>query len=128
MLSKDVMKFIAKSKSMSRDLLRASVQEMTVRASQPRDKGGNMPLVTGFLRNSGLGSVNQLPSGVSSPDNATATVLVINRLELGDRYYYGWVADYARFMEAKYAFLRLAQQDWQQIVFEQARKIRDGVT
>lgn len=126
MLSKDVMKFIAKSKSMSRDLLRASVQEMTVRVSQPRDKGGNMPIVTGFLRNSGLGSVNQLPSGISSPDNATATVLVINRLELGDRYYYGWVADYARFMEAKYAFLRLAQQDWQQIVFEQARKIKDG--
>lgn len=105
----------------------ASCQELTKQVQTSRAKGGNMPVDTGYLINSGHAAINQIPSGTSQPGQAYdfgPSLLVVNSLKVGDRYVFGWTAKYARFMEAKYAFVRLARMDWKQIVKRTAIKVR----
>lgn len=101
-----------------------SVQELVLQANEPRAKGGNMPIRTGFLVNSTSAAINSVPTGQSvAPDNysqsswdMTDFLLVVNAAEIGDRVTVGYTANYAQYMEARYAFLRLAAQNWPQIV------------
>lgn len=105
-----------------------SLQELVEEVQTPRAKGGNMRIDTGFLRASGQGSIGSMPTGPSRrPDDTEAryddgsavpdtTVLTIARLKLGDVFYFGWTANYAKYREAKDAFLRRGVQNWQKIV------------
>ena len=85
-----------------------------------------MPVDTGFLRNSMLGDVNKIPSGESSPANTMTVVLAINRVQVGDVLYIGWVANYARKMEARYAFMRGAAQNWGRFVQAAAKRLENS--
>lgn len=123
--------FVAKSDARMTAVFRQSAQDLINEAQEPRGSGGNMPVDTGFLRNSGQAQLNTLPSGESmKPDNfaggtwdAQEAVLIINQAKLGDRIIFGWTANYAPYMEARYGFLRLAAQNWQQTVTKNAKRL-----
>jgi hypothetical protein len=123
---KQVTSWARKSEMRLEAVLKTAVQDMVEDAQTPRDKGGRMPVDTGFLRNSGNASINKLPSGGSSPSNMSAVPMVINKAKIGDTIYFGWTANYAQYMEAKYAFMRLAAQRWGQFVKMAARRIEQS--
>ena len=108
-----------------------SVQEVAKTANKPRAKGGYMPVDTGFLINSLTAAINSIPSGRGKqPDgynqqawDATPVLLVVNKAKIGDRVTLGWTANYAIYMEARYGFMRLAAQQWPQIVKRVTRRV-----
>lgn len=112
---------------------RASIQDLVEEAQEPRGSGGNLPVDTGFLRSTGDAAIDKLPVGESqnpggsfswSPETA---LLVINRAQLGDTVFFGWTAEYATYMENRYGFVRLAIQNWSQIVNNASRRIEREV-
>lgn len=118
--------FVGRTETRINAVVQTAAQDMVARVQRPQAKGGNMPVVTGTLKNSLMAGKRGMPSGTSSPQNATQVALAITRLELGDDLWLGYVANYARAMEARYAFVRLAAQQWQQLVDGAARKVRSS--
>ena len=108
-----------------------SVQELAKEANTPRAKGGNIPVDTGFLINSLTAAVNSVPRGASkAPDgfaatdwDATPLIIAVNNAKIGDRVTIGYTANYAQYMEARYAFLRLAAQNWPGIVTKVTKRV-----
>lgn len=115
--------------------LKDAAQELSEQANESRFKGGNMPIDFGFLRNSYVGALNSIPEGESERQgnyraadfDMTPALLAINSVKLGDRLVLGWSANYAKHMEAKYSFMRLAAQDWSQICKRSAKKMRASI-
>ena len=107
-------------------VVKQSAQDVGEIAQRPVAKGGNMPIDTGFLRNSLVAGLNGTTS-LSGPD---AYVLAIAGAELGDTIFFGWTASYARFVEygtqgrAGRFFMLNAAQQWPQIVARNAEKAR----
>ena len=111
-------------------IFRESVQRVIEEMLKPRAKGGNMPVVTGFLRASLVMSKSEMPAmrdGAVPTEGATYTeddsvILVIAGADLGDTLYAGFVAAYARAQNygfgshRGYLFLEMAAQKWQEIV------------
>lgn len=108
----------------------------------PTAKGGRMRVDTGFLRASGRGAINVMPSGPSEKpadapvgqytgiyDNFDAYPLgaVIQDLELGDTFFFGWTANYAEVRETYDGFVSVAVQDWQGYIDRATNKLRDKV-
>ncbi len=101
-----------------------SVQRTVEAAQTAVSAGGNMPVVTGFLRASGKASLGEPEVAVSfKPDeddsfryDATAASLTIAGAAITDTVYFTWTANYAAYVEAKRGFVRLAVQQWPQIV------------
>lgn len=92
--------------------------------------GGNMPIDTGFLRaslqgslNGGLPALRDNPGGSHNYDGGQIN-LVIAGAKLGDTITMAYGANYARFMEERYAFVRLGAQQWQQVVNEVANEAK----
>lgn len=103
-------------------------------AQQTVYKGGKMRVDTGFLRASGIAALNSIPAGESvgrkrqpgetekplsdypTVDDYTKSV-TLNRalaeMEVGDVFYFGWTARYAKYREAYDGFLESALQNWQ---------------
>lgn len=108
-----------------------SIQDLAKEANEPRAEGGNMPVITGFLRNSLAAAINSIPTGESTPPegfisadwNPTEIVVVVNQAKIGDRVTLGYTANYAPYMEARYSFVRLAAQNWPQIVKRVTRRV-----
>jgi hypothetical protein len=74
--------------------------------------GGNMPVDTGALRASQVGQPGSMPG-----DGGETVAAALIRWKPGeDEFYVGWYMEYARAMEAKYGFMRLAAQKWDEIV------------
>lgn len=117
-------------------VFRTAAQSMIEEAQTPTDKGGNMRVDTGFLRNSGTAALNSIPTGSALQGqtfrqvdwDAAPSVLVINRAKIGDRIVFGWTANYADVRERKDGFMRLAAQNWPQHVKRAAAKVRKEVT
>lgn len=115
--------------------LKESAQDLTEQAQKPRAKGGRMPIDTSFLVNSLTATIGGVPSGQGQPPpgytqqqwNASPITLVINQVKLGDRLVLGYLAEYAPEMEARYAFVRSAAQNWNQIVFKAAQRVERTV-
>lgn len=107
-------------------VVKQSAQDVGDLAQRPVAKGGNMPVDTGFLRNSLVAGLNGTTS-LSGPD---AYVLAIAGMELGDSVLFGWTANYARYVEygtqgrAGRFFMLNAAQQWQAIVARNAEKAR----
>lgn len=109
-----------------------AVQETVEDAQTPRGRGGRMPVVTGFLRGSLVGSVGSMPSGPTKPDSDKPTIsgdgiaaalLRWNPVK-GESIFVGWSAVYARPMEYRYGFMRGAADKWPDTVDRVARKVR----
>jgi len=122
----------------SRDLeliFKESAQELFAAAQTPVAQGGNMPVDTGFLRNSFVAGLNGSTS-LTGPD---AYVAAIAGAKLGDVVFGGWTAKYAARIEFGFSgqdslgrtynqdgrgFARKAAMEWQQIVQRNAAKVR----
>lgn len=122
----------------SRDLeliFKESAQELFSKAQTPVAQGGNMPVDTGFLRNSFVSGLNGSTS-LTGPD---AYVAAIAGAKLGDVVFGGWTAKYAARIEFGFSgqdslgrtynqdgrgFARKAAMEWQQIVQRNAAKVR----
>lgn len=127
-------KWITSVQSRVSTVEKQSAQDVVKLAQVPRGKGGNMPVRDGFLRNSGVAALNNLPSGEGTkPKGYSATdgwseqqvMLTIFRAKPGDIIYFGWSANYARYMERRYGFMRLAAQKWDRIVAKNAAKLKN---
>lgn len=87
-------------------VMKTAVQDMVRDMQEPVAKGGRMPVDTGMLRNSGLYSTDLIRW---NPETESIT--------------WGWTANYAPFMDARYGFMRLPIQEWPQYVENAARKV-----
>jgi len=131
----DVNAWTRKTQARLEAVFKSSVQEVARQAQVPQEKGGNLPVDTGFLRNSGQAALNRMPSGDSFQDASDsagkqvmdATAVTIARANLGDAIIFGWTAEYAPFMEARYAFMRTAAANWRSIVAREADRIKARV-
>ena len=120
--------WVAKSQARLDAVWKTAAQDIAREVQTPSAKGGKMRVDTGYLRNSFAADINTTPSGDgNSPYTAGPISIVINRAKIGDRVVFGWGANYAINMEAKYSFVRSAAQNWQQIVDKSAQKVRAGV-
>ena len=134
--AKQVGSFVAASEDRMLAVFRQSAQDVVNDAQQPRAKGGNLPVATGFLRSTGDSAINALPVGETDPKDKNgvyqwggdAALAVINRAKLGDTIFFGWSANYAKYMEARYGFMRLAAQNWDQIVQTNAKKLERAIS
>jgi len=125
--------FIAKSKKNTLILIQQSVQDVVNDAQTPVKQGGRMRIKTGFLRWSGQGSLNGMPTGPSrgelKEDNsyqyeASLTSLKINEMTIGSTFHFGWTANYAKYRELHDGFLETSLQNWSQIVAKNTEEIR----
>lgn len=136
-LDQDLDKFVRKSEERMLAVARQSIQDVANEAQKPVGKGGRMRVKTGFLRASGRAAVGKMPSGQSmKPADATdgqftydsdSITSALAKLKLGDTFYFGWVANYARYREVFDGFLSTALQNWDQYVASNARKLRDRI-
>lgn len=103
--------FAEKARRRQTGIFRASAQALAEMANVPRAQGGNMPVDTGFLRNSLAASSSGMPATGAAPPQ-----VVLLSLQAGATIYIGWTANYAIYMEYRYGFARLAAQNWNSIV------------
>jgi hypothetical protein len=108
------------------NILRQSVQDLFSEAQRPISRGGNMPVDTGFLRNSLMSGLLG-GTAISGPDSAVFTVAT---MKLGDVLQGGWTAEYARAVNyghdgaAGRMFLEKAAVNWTRIVERNAARVR----
>lgn len=94
--------------------------------------GGRMPIDSGFLRSSLQGVIGDtLPPVRFKPNgdrkhsyDGGQVNLVIAGSTLGDIIVVAYTANYAKFVEARYAFVRLASQQWPRVVEEVVREAK----
>lgn len=128
------------------DVFRYSVAKVAEEAQTPKAKGGKMPVDTGFLRKSGIAEINEIPKGetrgrsrrstddpnsplpeYATDDSAVSGPIntVLAKIKMGDIFYFGWTARYARYQEASNGFLISAMQNFQKYVDEAVKAIRN---
>jgi len=124
----DINKFISESNDRIEAVFKQSAQEIIREAQTDYNKGGNTPIDTSFLINSGQAAIGNLPIGPDEqPEGYTPrdwnpgeTVTTINRWRVGETLYFGWTANYAKPMENRFKFMRKAAQNWQYTVAKNA--------
>lgn len=98
--------------------------------NMPVDRGGNMPVRTGFLRSTLMASTSPLAiASLERPDAdgpypyfPTKVERIIMGARVGEKIYLGYLADYVWYAEyggrnyAGHAFIRLAVQQWPSMV------------
>lgn len=118
---------------------RQAIDDLVRQAETPVAKGGKMRVDTGFLRNSGVAAINQMPVGqtegvrrkgnqtgviYSSPVNGDNLQTTLARWKLGETFFYGWTARYARIRETYDGYLETALQNWPSIAGVAISKVR----
>lgn len=108
-------------------VVQQSAQDITRLAQSPVAQGGNLPVDTGFLRNSLVSSLN----GTDVGKGADSVTLAIAGYEIGDVISIAWTADYA--IKRHYAvgqgqggglWRDRAAQQWGRIVEQNARAVQ----
>jgi len=135
-----VSKFIGKTERRTEAIVKQSVQDLIEFVQLPTGKGGRMRIDTGFLRSTGQASLTGMPTGPSRPTSdekvfyddgsgevPDTVILTIVRFKLGDRIWFGWTANYAKYREGHDAFLRLGVQNWQAIVDNNVRLMKQRI-
>lgn len=119
----DIDRFVANTEQRLLNVVVGAIQSTVNEAQIPTKKGGRMRVKTGFLRASGIATLNVIPSGENKGDpkktyewDGEALVKVLDQMKFGDVFYFGWVAHYARYREAFDGFLEAAMQNWQKHV------------
>lgn len=125
--SAQVNDYVRKYKERMEAVFKQSAQDVIAQAQTPVAQGGNMPVDTGFLRNSLVSGLN----GSTSLTGADSYVLAVAGANLGDSIFAGWTANYARYQEygpngrPGRFFMRAAAQNWQDIVTRNANELRN---
>ena len=111
---------------------RTAIESTVDEAQTSKFKGGKMPIKTGFLRSTGIASLNRVPSGPDRGDKKQSyiwdegfLITILAQLKLGDIFYFGWTAVYARKQEVYNGFLAGALSNWQKNVDAAVSKFRD---
>lgn len=133
-------KFVVDTEKKLLAVVKESIKEVVLDAQTPVSKGGKMRVDTGFLRWSGIATLNELPRGISkgrrrragevgplaeyNKEVETNINLVLLKMKMGDVFYFGWTAKYARHREMYDGFLESALQKWQYFVDASAKKLR----
>lgn len=130
--SAQVSDWVAKSSVLSMAVVQQATQSVIKEAQTARGNGGRMPVETGALINSAVATIN-MPAARNKPSASEisadkwlgeeTTTSALLKAKPGDTIYFGWVMEYARAMEARYSFLGMATQKWQQRVNEAAREL-----
>lgn len=134
--------FVANTEAKMMAVIKTAIQDVVVEMQKVGPsknnpgggEGGKMRVDTGFLRWSGVASLNQVPSGqgvrprdrtdddpagplpefeITEPRFMKATLI---RMKMGDIFYFGWTANYAKKREALDGFVESASQKWQSFV------------
>lgn len=120
-------------------VVKQAIADTIEEAQTPVAKGGRMRVKTGFLRASGVAALNAAPQGPGrgdpkAPDNSytwagEAVNKVLAELKIGDAFYFGWTARYAKYREVYDGFLETALQNWQSNIDRAVAifKDKDGV-
>lgn len=87
----DVDRFAELTKDKMLRVAKQSLQDVVRKAQTPVSQGGDMPVDTGFLRNSLVAEIG----GVQRGRGADAYILALSSMELGDPFRVAWTADYA---------------------------------
>ena len=126
-------KFADLSRKKMELVFKQSAQDVFETAQAPKAQGGNMPVDTGFLRNTFVAGANGAQN-LTGPD---AYVLAIAGADLGGSVFGGWTAAYALRMEYGFVgtdsrgrtynqpgnfFALNASQQWQAIVARNVAK------
>ncbi len=128
--AKTTNQWVLQSKKRMRAWVQTSLQDLDREIAQPVARGGNMPVVTGNLRRSRLASLDGLPSIKGrefESDPGSQITGVIATLQLGQKFFYGFQAVYARRVEEIYGFMRLAIQRFPVIAEQAAKKVQARV-
>jgi hypothetical protein len=116
-----------------------SAQDVVSEMQTPVSAGGRMRVDTGFHRASLLASTSQMPTinpAARPPDGAAPNSfsyegqqieLVIAGSDVSDPLFFGYVAAYAGVREYRDGHVRLAAQNWREIVFRNAAKVRTAL-
>lgn len=123
-------------------VIRGAIDDLVNEAQTPTVQGGKMRVDTGFLRHSGISGLNAPPvgetigrdrtkgeTGAFYTWNGEAIGVTLLKMKLGDTFYFGWTAHYAKYREAFDGFLESAIQKWQGFVDKRVAYYRnkDGV-
>lgn len=123
----DVQRFTDKTADQMLRVAKQSLQDVIRQAQTPVAKGGDMPVDTGYLRNSLVTEVR----GATAGQGADSFILGLSTLELGDPFQVAWTAEYA--IPRHYAvgvgqggglWRDRAAQRWPGIVEKNARAVR----
>lgn len=113
-------RIIVNTKERALAVIRQAISDTVEEAQIPVAKGGRMRVLTGFLRSSGLASLNAAPRGPKKGDpkgayswNGESINTALAKMKLGDAFYFGWTAHYAKYREARDGFLESAIMNWQ---------------
>ena len=117
---------VGKAKAYRLAVFRESVQRLAEIAQTPVGQGGNMPVRTGFLRASFIARLGlSVPTKTVRPKGGAQyayssgpIALVIAQASIDSVVTLAWTASYARSIEHRRAFARLAAQQWRSIVRE----------
>lgn len=112
--------FVINTKERMLAVVRQSISNVIEDVQTPVAKGGRMRVKTGFLRSSGGASLNAPPTGPTRGDPkrtytwaAESINTVLAKMKLGDAFYFGWTAHYAKYREIYDGFLESGAQKWQ---------------
>lgn len=133
--SAQVAAFGDKAKRRSLAVFRQSAQAVAFEANTPKGEGGKLPLDTGNLRGSQLGSTSGMPDSTSGQP----VEIAVRFAQLGDTFWIGWTAEYALRMEYGFVgedklgrnynqrgngFARSAAQNWPVIVARTVEEVK----
>lgn len=112
-------------------VMRSALTDLTNEANTDKFDGGRLPKDTGFLQHSAGAAINARPIGEVRGDkkqsytyNVSQVIAVLANLKIGDTFYFGWTAEYARLQEARNGFLEGALMNWQTYVNKAVSKIK----
>ena len=127
----DIVIWVAKVAESLEAVPRKAVRLLVEDARKPISSGGNMPVITGNLRNSVEISFIEVPPADLELDPekqlknpATRIFNTIDTITLGQRVRIGFRAIYAVDAENKHAFVGLAAQKWLQFVATAVRSAK----
>lgn len=113
-------------------VVRTAISDTINEAQVPTAQGGKMRVDTGFLRSSGVASLEGMPFGPSRGDkdksyqwNGDFLNIILAKLNVGDTFYWGWTAHYAKYREVYDGFLESALQNWQGKVDAAVQRFRN---
>jgi len=123
-------RFIVDTERKMLSVVQTALTDLTNDANNAKPDG-RLPVRTGFLRHSAAAAVNARPRGETRGDpkgiyafNAGQVLAIIAHLKLGDVFYFGWTAEYARYMEARNGFLEGALMKWQMFIDNAVARLR----
>lgn len=131
--------FVTKSEKLTLAIRNESTKRLISLAQRSDDKGGRMRVDTGFLRASGTLSLTGMPSGPVRPFadaiandpryigdeyGSSPVVVMLANSTLNDSLFFGWTANYAIYREWHDNFLKLAVQQWPNIVNEVTNELK----